>query len=195
MHIFYFTLFWYICCYCCSVTQSCPTIVTAWTATCQAPYPSTSPRVCSNACPLSRWCHPTISSSVVPFSSCLQSFPASGSFLKSLLFTTGGQNIGASASASVIPMNIQGWFPLGLTVLVSLEFKDSQESSPIPQFKGINSSALSLPCGSPFTSIHDYWKNHSLTVQTFVYKVMSLLFNMLSRFVIAFLSRNKCLLI
>ena len=123
MHIFYFTLFWYICCYYCSVTQSSLTIVTAWTAACQAPYPSTSPRVCSNPCPLSLWCHPAILSSVVPVSSCLQSFPASGFFLKSLLFTIGDQNIGASASASVIPTNIQGSFPLGLTVLISLEFE------------------------------------------------------------------------
>ena len=128
------------------------------------PCPSLSPRACSNSCALSWWCHPTISSSVVPFSSCLQSFPASGSFLKSLLFTTGGQNIGASASASVIPMNIQGWFPLGLTVLVSLEFKDSQESSPIPQFKGINSLVLNLLYSPVLTFIHDYWKN-----QTFDY--------------------------
>ena len=73
------------------------------------PCPSPSPRACSNSCPLSRWCHPTISSSVVPFSSCLQSFPASGSFLMSQFFAPGGQSIGASASASVLPMNIQDW--------------------------------------------------------------------------------------
>ena len=76
-----------------------------------------SPGVCSNLCPLSQWCHPTISSSVVPFSSCPQSFPASGSFQMSQLFASGSQSIGASASA---PMNIQGWFPLGLTGLISL---------------------------------------------------------------------------
>ena len=78
-----------------------------------------SPGVCSDSCPLSRWCHPSISSSVIPFS-CLQSFPASGSFLMSWLFSSGAQSIGASASASVFPMNIQGWFPLGLTGLISL---------------------------------------------------------------------------
>ena len=83
------------------------------------PCPSLSPRACSNSCPLSQWCHPTISSSVVPFSSCLQSFPTSGSFPMSQLFTWGGQSIGASASASVLSMNIQGWFPLGLTSLIS----------------------------------------------------------------------------
>ena len=82
------------------------------------PHSSPSSRPCSNSCPLSRWCHPAISSSIVPFSSCLQSFPASGSFLMSRLFTSGGQSIGASASASVLPVNIQGWFPLGLTGLM-----------------------------------------------------------------------------
>ena len=81
----------------------------------------TESRVCSNSCPLSRWCHPTISSSVVPFSSRPQSFPASGSFPMSGLFTSGDQSIGASASASVFPMNIQGWFPLELIGLISLQ--------------------------------------------------------------------------
>ena len=85
--------------------------------------PSLSPGACSNSCPLSQWCHQTISSSVVPFSSYLQSFPASGSFPMSQLFPSGGQSIGASASTSVLPMNIQGWFPLGLTGLISLQSK------------------------------------------------------------------------
>ena len=84
------------------------------------PCPSLSLGVCSSSCPLSQWCHPTIASSVIPFSSCLQSFSASGSFPVNQLFTSGGQSIGASASASVLPMNIQGWFPLGLTGLISL---------------------------------------------------------------------------
>ena len=78
------------------------------------------PWACSNSCPLSQWCHPTISSSVVPFSSCHQSFPASGSFPMSQFFTSGGQSIGVSASASVLPKNIQDWFPLGWTGLISL---------------------------------------------------------------------------
>ena len=82
------------------------------------PWPSLSPRACSNSCPMCQWCHPTISSSVSPFS-CLQYFPGSGSFLMSHLFTSGGQSIGASVSASVLPMNIQGWFPLALTCLLS----------------------------------------------------------------------------
>ena len=83
------------------------------------PCPSPSPRVCPNSCPLSRWCHPIISSFVIPFSPCLHSFPASGSFPVSWLFTSGSQSIGASATASVLPMNIQGWFPLRLTSLIS----------------------------------------------------------------------------
>ena len=85
--------------------------------------PSPSPRACSNPCPLSWWYHPTISSSVIPFSSCLQSFPASGPFLMSWLFASGGQSIGASLSASVLAMNIQGWFPLGLTGWIFLQSK------------------------------------------------------------------------
>ena len=84
------------------------------------PCPSPTPRACSNSCPSSQWCHPTVSSSVVPFSSCLQSFPASESFPVSQFFASDGQGIGASASASVLPMNIQDWFPLGLTGLISL---------------------------------------------------------------------------
>ena len=88
------------------------------------PYPSPSPRAFSNSCPLSCLCHPTISSSVTPFSSCPQSFPASGSFPMSRLFTLGGQSFGSSTSASVLPMNSQGGFPLGLTGLISLQAKD-----------------------------------------------------------------------
>ena len=87
------------------------------------PCPSPTPRVYSNSYPLSRWCHPTIASSVIPFSSCLQSFPASGSFPMSLIFTSGGQSIGVSASTSVLPMNTQGWSPLGWTGWISLQSK------------------------------------------------------------------------
>ena len=85
--------------------------------------PSLFPRVSSNSYPLSRWCHPTVSFSVVPFSSCPHSFPASGSLPMSQFFTSGGQSIGVSALASVLPMNIQDWFPLGLTGLISLQSK------------------------------------------------------------------------
>ena len=122
------------------------------------PCPSPTPGALSNSYPSSWGCHPTISSSVVPFSSCFQSFSASRSFPTSQFFASGGQSIGTSASVSVLPMNIQCWFPLGLTGLISLQ---SQESSPTPQFKNINSSALSFPYGPTLTSIHDYWKDHS----------------------------------
>ena len=121
-----------------------------------------SPGVCSNSCPLSRWCHPTISSSVVSFSSCLQSFPASGSFQMSQLFTSGGPSIGVSASASVLPVNIQDWFPLGWTGWISYSPRDSQEPSPTPQFKSINPLVFSFLYSPTLTSIHDYWKNYSL---------------------------------
>ena len=87
------------------------------------PCPSSTPGAYSNSCPLSRWCHPTISSSVVPFSSCLRSFPATGSFTLGQLFASGGQSIGALPSASVLPVNIQDWFPLEWTDLVSLQSK------------------------------------------------------------------------
>ena len=87
------------------------------------PCPSPTPRVHPNPCPLNRWCHPTISSSVIPFSSCPQSFPVSGSFQMSQLFTSGGQNIGVSASASVLPMNTQDWSPLVWTGWISLQYK------------------------------------------------------------------------
>ena len=107
--------------------------------------PSLSPGVCSNVCPLSQWCHPTISSSVASFSSCLQSFPASGSFPMSQIFASGGQSIGASASASVLPMNTQSWFPLGLIGFISLISKGTLKSfSPAPQLESIIYLVLSL---------------------------------------------------
>ena len=88
------------------------------------PCPSPNPETCSNSCPSSQWCHPTISSSVIPFSSCLQSFPASGSFPVSQFFALDGQSIGVSTSASVLPLNIQDWFPLGWTGWISLQPKE-----------------------------------------------------------------------
>ena len=135
------------------------------------PCSSPTPGVHSNSRPSSKWCHPTISSSVVPFSSCPQFLPASGSFPISQLFAWGGQSIGVSALASVLPMNIQGWSPSEWTGWISLQSKGavqgcsprcSQESSPAPQFKSIDSSALSLLHSPTLTSIHDYWRNHSL---------------------------------
>ena len=159
------------------------------------PCPSVSPRVCSNSYTLSWWCHPNSSSSVAPFSSCPQSFPAPGSFPMSQFFTSGGWSIGASASISVLLMDIQGWFPLGLTDLISLQSKGlskvfSNTTVQKHQFFGTQPSY-----GLTLTSVHDYRKTIALTIQTFVRKVIFLLFNMLSRFVIAFLPRSKHLLI
>ena len=119
------------------------------------PCSSPTPGVYSNPCPSSRWCHPTISSSVVPLSSCPQSLPASGSFPMSQLFSWGGQSIGVSASTSVLPVNTQDWSPLGWTGWISLQ---SQESSPTPRFKSTNSWALSFLHHPTLTSIHDHWR-------------------------------------
>ena len=107
----------------CSVAQSCLTLRPHGLQHARPPCPSPTPGVCSNSCPLSQWCLPATASSIIPFSSYLQSFPASGSFPVSRLFPSGGQSIGASPSASVLPMNIQGWFPLGWTCLISLQPK------------------------------------------------------------------------
>ena len=150
------------------------------------PCPSLFPGVGSHSCPLTHWCYVSVSPSVVPFSFCLQSFLALGSFPMSWLFATGGKSI--APWISVLPMNIQGWFPLGVTGLISLQSKGFSRA---PQFKNINSLALSFLYGPPLTSIHDYWKNIALIKWTFVGKMMSLLFNSLSRFVIAFLPRSN----
>ena len=144
------------------VAQSCLTLRSHELQHARPLYPSPAPRVHPNPCPSSRWCHPTISSSDVPFSSCPQSFPASGSFQMSQLFTSGGQKIGISTSASVLPMNTQDWSPLGWSGWIYCSPRDSQESSPTPQFKSINSSALSFLCSPTLTSIHDHRKNHNL---------------------------------
>ena len=127
------------------------------------PCPSWSPGVCSKSCPWSQWCHLTISSSVIPFSSCCQSFPASGSFQMSQLFASGGQSIGASASTSVLPMNIQDFLNISFRTdwFDFLAVQGTQESSLALQFKNINSSVLSLLYGPSLTYVPDYWKNHS----------------------------------
>ena len=126
------------------------------------PCPSPSPGVHSNSCPLSRWCHPAISSSVIPFSSGPQSLPASESFPMSQLFAWGGQSTGISALASFFPKKSQGW-PLQNGLVGSpCSPRDSQESSPTPQFKSINYLALSFLHSPTLTSIHDHRKNHSL---------------------------------
>ena len=146
------------------------------------PYSST-PRTCSNLRPLSWWCHPTISSSVIPFSSDLLSFPASASFPMSQFFASGGQSIGVSASASVLPMNIQDWFPLELTGLITLQSKGlsrvfSNTTVPKHQFFCIQPSLWSQRSHPYMTT----GKTMALTLWPFVGKVMPLLFNMLSRF-------------
>ena len=158
-------------------------------------YPSLSPRVFSNTCPLSQWCHPTTSSSVTPFTSCSQSFSASGPFPMYWFFTLGGQSIGSSASASVLHMNIQCWFLLGLTGLIFLLSKGLLRvfSSTIVWKYQLFSAQPSLWANSHICTY--YWKNHSFEYLDFVGKVMSLLFNMLSWFIIAFLPRSKHLLV
>ena len=143
------------------------------------PCPSPTPGVYSDSCPLSWWCHPTISSSVIPFSSCLQSFLAFWSFSMIQFFSSGGQSIGISASASVLPMNIQDWFPLGWTVGSPCSPRDSQESSPAPQFKSISSSAFVFFMAQLSHPYMTTGKTIALTRRTFVGKVMSLLFNKL----------------
>ena len=106
-----------------SFAHSCPTLWPHELQHTRFPCPSPTPITYSNSCPSSQWCHPTISSSVVPFFSCLQSFPASGSFPTSQFFSSSGQSFGVSASVSVLPMNIQDWFPWGLTGLIPLQSK------------------------------------------------------------------------
>ena len=159
------------------------------------PCPSPTSGVYSNSCPLSQWCHPIISSSVVPFSSCLQSFPASGSFQMSQFFASGSQSTGVAASASVLPMSIQDWFPLGWTGWISLQSKGLKSL-----LQHHSSKASILQCSAFFIVqlSHPYrttGKTIPLTRWTCVGKVLSLLFNMLSGLVITFLPRSKRLLI
>ena len=147
---------------------------TAWTTFTSLPCPSVSPRVCSDSWPVSQWCYLTISSSAGLFSFCLQSFPASGSFPMSWHFTSGGQSIRTSASASVLPMHSQGWFPLGFTGLISLLFKGLSSL-----LQHHNSKAPILQCSALFIVQLSYpymttGKTRALTIGTFVGKVMSL---------------------
>ena len=141
----------FILCQFSSVAQMCPTLRPHEPQHARPPCPLPTPGVHPNPCPLSWWCHPTLSSSVVPFSYSPQSFPASGSFQKSQLFASGGQSIEVSASASVLPMNTRDWSPLGWTGWSPCSPRDSQESSPTPQFKRISSSAhtvwIATNCG------------------------------------------------
>ena len=166
-----------------------------WLQHTRLPCPWQTPRAWSDSCPSSRWCHPTISSSAIPFSSCLQPFPESGSFPMGQFFTSGGQTVGVSASVSVLPMNIQDWFPLGWTGWISLQSKGP--SSLLQHY----SSKVSILWCSTFFMVqlsHPYMstgKTIALTRWAFVSKAKSLLFNMLSRWVITFLPRSRCLLI
>ena len=175
-----------------------------WPHELQLPCPSPPPGVCSNSCPLSQWCHPTISSSVAPFSSCPQSFPVSESFPMSRSL---------HQVAKVLELQLQRqsfqwvfradflsdwlvWAPCRSSPgAAPCSPGDSQESTPAPHFEGINSSVLSLLYGPALTSVYDSWKNHSFDYRDLVGQVMSLFFNTLSRFVIAFLPRSKRLLI
>ena len=156
------------------------------------PCPSPAPGVYSNSCPLNQWCHPTISSSVVPFSTHLQSFPASGSFPMNQFFASGGQRTGGSASTSVLPKNTQEWFPLGWIDWISLQSMWLLRvfSNTTIQKHQFFSTQLSLQSSS---HIHytTTGKTIALTRWTFVGKVMSMLLNMLSRLVITFLPRSK----
>ena len=162
--------------------------------------PSPIPRAYSNSCLSTQWCHPTISSSTVPFSSRLQSFPASGSFQMSQFFKSGGQSTGVSASASVLPMNIQDWFLFRIDWLDLLAVQGTLKS--LLQHYSSKASILQRsaffivqPSHPYITTIHNYIKTIALTRWTFVGKVISLLLNMLSRLVITFLPRSKRLLI
>ena len=178
-----------------SVAQSCPTLCEPMNRSTPGLCLSPTPGVHSNSCPLSRWCHPTISSSVIPFSSCPQSFPASGSFPMSQLFASCGQSIGVSASISVLPMNTQDWSLLGWTGCISLQSKGFSRvfsKTTIQKHQFFSTQLSSQSNSHPFMTTG---KTIALTRWTFVDKVMSLLFNMLSRLVITFLPRSKRLLI
>ena len=139
------------------VAQSCLTLWCKGTQHSRPPCPSPTPQACPNSCPLSQWCHPTFSSCVIPFSSCFQSFPASGSFPVSQFFTSHGQSIGASTSASVISVNIQDRFPLGLTGWISLQSRGLST----PWFKSIISFLISFLYSPTLTFIHDCWINET----------------------------------
>ena len=138
---------------------------TEWTAAFQASLFITKSRACSNSCPSSQGCHSTFSSSVIPFFSNLQSFPAWGSLTVSQFFASSGQSIGVSSSASVLPVNIQDWFPLGLTGLMHGDMQSnrlSRDFSDTTVQQHLNFLALSFLYGTTLTSIHDCWKNHNL---------------------------------
>ena len=161
--------------------------VIPWLQHARLPCPSPTPGACSNSCLLSQWYHPTISSSIVPFSSCPQSFAASESFPMSQLFTSGGQSI----EASVFPMNIQGWIRLGLTGLISMMSRGLSRvfsNTTVRKYPFFGAQPYLLSSSHSYTWLLE---KLALTIRTFVGKVMSLLFNMMSRFVIAFLPSSE----
>ena len=145
-----------------SVAQSCPTLWPHGLQHSRLPCLSPTPQSCSNSCPSSQRCHSTVSSSVVYFSSCLQSFPASGSFPVSQFFTTGGQSIGVSALASVLQMNLQDWFPLRKTGWISLQSKGLSRAFSNTTVQKYQFFSTKLSSQSNFYIQHDYCKNRSL---------------------------------
>ena len=180
-----------------SVAQSCPTLCDPHELQhARPPCSSPTPGVHSDSHPSSQWCHPAISPSVIPFCSCPQSLPASESFPMNQLFAWGGQSFGVSALASFLPKNTQGWSPLEWTGWISLQSK-----GPLRSLLQHHSSKASILWSSAFFTVqlsYPYMttgKTTALTRRTFVGKVMSLLFNMLSRWVITFLPRSKRFLI
>ena len=168
----------YICC--CLVAKLYQTLQPHGLQHARLPCPSLFPGVCSNPCPLSQWCYPTILPSVTRFSSCLLSFPLSGSFPVRQFFASGGQSTGAYTSASVLPVNILGWFSLGLTDFISLQSYGLSRVFSSTTIQKHQFFALSLLYGPTLKSICDYWKNIVLTIWTLAGKVMSLVFNTLS---------------
>ena len=158
------------------------------------PCPSPTTGAYSNAYTLSQWCCPTIKSSVLPFASCLRSFPESGSFQMSQFFTACGQSIGVSASASVLPMNIQDWFPLGWTGWISLL---SKRLKSLLQHHSSKASVLwhSALYSPTLTSLHDYWKNHIFDYMDLFWQSNVSAFQSAVCVGHSFLPRNKCLLI
>ena len=155
---------------CCSVTQSCPTLCSPKQQPLQyarLPYPSPTTGACSNSCPSSWWGYLASLSSVTSFSFCLQYLPVWGSFQMSRLFTSGGQSIGVSALASVLPMNIQDWSPLGWTGWISLQSKGLSRGLTNTTVQKHQFFSAQFSYGSTPTSIHDYWKNHGFDYMDF----------------------------
>ena len=182
-----------------SVAQSCLTLWPHEPQHARLPCQSQTPKAYLNSCPSSRWCHPTISSSVVLFFSHLQSFPASQSFQMSQFFPSGGQTIGVSGSASVLPVNIQDWFPLGLTGWIPLQSKGFSRvfsNTTVQKHQFFVTLFFMVQLSHPYRTTR---KITALTIWIFVGKLMSLLFNMLSRLVMVclfvFFPRSKHLLI